>query len=114
MPFGMRAQQHGDLTVLRLSGELDLQPAADLTALLDTLVQSRHSKVLVDLRLLTFCDSVGLSALIHGYRACQNAGGTLRITGDTGLVSRLLTMTGVRELLTAVPEGTQTDHGHGR
>ena len=101
MPFGVEVQRHEGLTVLRLSGELDVQPAPNLRALFDALVEDRHTRVVVDLRLLTFCDSVGLSALIHGYHACHNAGGSLRVTSDTGLVSRLLHVTGVRQLLTA-------------
>jgi anti-sigma B factor antagonist len=99
MPFSVQVRDQGGLTVVGLSGELDVEPAADLRTLFDMLVEDRRVDVLVDLRLLTFCDSVGLSALIHGYHACQTAGGSFRVTGDTGLVSRLLHLTGVRDLL---------------
>jgi anti-anti-sigma factor len=100
MPFGVEVQRHELLTVLRLSGELDVQSALNLRELFDTLVEDRRTRLLVDLRLLTFCDSVGLSALIHGYHACHNIGGSLRVTSDSGLVSRLLHVTGVHQLLT--------------
>jgi anti-sigma B factor antagonist len=99
MPFSVHLHDEHGLTVVGLSGELDVEPAADLRVLFDMLVEDRHVDVLVDLRLLTFCDSVGLSALIHGYHAFRTAGGSLRVTGDTGLVSRLLSVTGVRAIL---------------
>ena len=100
MPFEMKVRQHAGLTVVRLYGELDVEPAPNLRALFDALVEDKQVHVLVDLAMLSFCDSVGLSALIHGYNVCHGAGGSFRITGDTGLVTRLLRATGVRALLT--------------
>jgi anti-sigma B factor antagonist len=104
MPFSVQVRDQPGLTVVVLSGELDVEPAGDLRILFDTLVEERHIDVLVDLRLLMFCDSVGLSALIHGYHACHAAGGSFRVTGDTGLVNRLLSVTGVRGLLSDEPD----------
>jgi anti-sigma B factor antagonist len=104
MPFSVQVHAREGLTVVALAGELDMEGAADLRILFDMLVEERQVDMLVDLRLLTFCDSVGLSALIHGYQACQVAGGSFRATGDTGLVSRLLSVTGLRELLIGEPD----------
>jgi anti-anti-sigma factor len=104
MPFSVHVHDQKDLTVVRLAGELDMAPAEDLRVLFDTLVKDRHVNVLVDLRLLTFCDSVGLSALIHGFHACRRAGGSFRLTGETGLVSLLLRVTGVGKVLLDRPE----------
>ena len=118
MPFSVQVHDEKGLTVVGLAGELDIEPAADLRVLFDTLVEDRQANVLVDLHLLTFCDSVGLSALIHGFHACRSAGGSFRLTRDTGLVSRLLRVTGVRGILVDQPEAgdaarrcSQTDIG---
>ena len=111
MPFSAVLQDQPGLTVVSLVGELDIGPAADLRTLFDTLVEDRQVNVLVDLHLLTFCDSVGLSALIHGFHACRSAGGSFRITRDTGLVSRLLRVTGVRGILVDQPEEGNAAHG---
>jgi anti-sigma B factor antagonist len=114
MPFSVQVQDQEGLTVVGLVGELDVEPATDLQMLFDMLVEDGHVDVLVDLRLLTFCDSVGLSALIHGYHACHSAGGSFRVTGDTGLVSRLLHITGVRGLLIDQHEVCDAVDGSGR
>ena len=104
MPFSVQVYDGEGLTLVGLAGELDIEPAADLRLLFDTLVEDRQVNVLVDLQLLTFCDSVGLSALIHGFHACRSAGGSFRLTGATGLVSRLLRVTGVGGVLLDQPE----------
>jgi anti-anti-sigma factor len=112
MQFSVQVHDRQGLTVVGLAGELDVEPAADLRMLFDTLVEDRQVNVLVDLHLLTFCDSVGLSALIHGFHACRSAGGSFRLTGDTGLVSRLLRVTGVRGiLLDEAEDGNATRSG---
>ena len=114
MPFSVQLHvQHG-LTVVGLCGELDVELAADLRTFFDTLVEDRHVDVLVDLRMLTFCDSVGLSALIHGFHACRTSGGSFRVTGDTGLVSRLLRVTGVRGILSGHRDECDKPRSRGR
>jgi anti-sigma B factor antagonist len=100
MPFGIDVDPRPDVTVLRLAGELDMQPASRFKDVVNDLVDHGQVRLLVDLRRLTFCDSIGLSALIHGYQACRLAGGALRVTGATGMVGRLLGLTGVGDLLT--------------
>jgi anti-anti-sigma factor len=114
MPFSISTYRDRSLTVLCLAGELDLQPASDLKELFDRLVDVGHRHLLVDLRRLTFCDSLGLSALIHGYRACRTAGGSLRVTGDTGPVRRVLSVTGVRDLLAEESDATSSGCGNSR
>ena len=115
MPFSVVVHDQQGLTVVGLAGELDIEPAADLRMLFDTLVEDRQVNVLVDLHLLTFCDSVGLSALIHGFHSCRSAGGSFRLTGDSGLVNRLLRVTGVRGILVDHQEAADTaQSGTGR
>jgi len=100
MPFGIEVDRQPGAAVLRLAGELDVSSSTRLRDLVDDLVEQGRVHLCIDLRRLTFCDSVGLSALIHGYQACSRAGGALRVIGATGMVDRLLRLTGVRELLT--------------
>lgn len=111
MPFSVQIHDQDGLTVVALAGELDIEGAADLRILFDMLVEDGHVDTLVDLRQLTFCDSVGLSALIHGYQVCTIAGGSFRATGDTGPVSRMLSLTGVRGLLIGEPEDSDPARG---
>ncbi|MFE9656868.1 STAS domain-containing protein [Micromonospora sp. NPDC006431] len=93
------AQRDGGGACLRLAGELDLSTAPQLDAAVDRLAADGHHELLVDLTELTFCDSVGIAALVRGDNHASAEGGWLRITGATGRVARVLQVTGLAELL---------------
>jgi anti-sigma B factor antagonist len=99
MPFGLELGRHGNSTVLRLTGELDIETSPEVKDSLDRLVEQGHVTIVADLGGLTFCDSTGISALVHGYHRCQHAGGYLRIQGETGTVARVLELAGLRQIL---------------
>jgi len=99
MPFGLELGRDGTSIVVRLAGELDIETSPELRECLERLDEQRHVSIVVDLGHLTFCDSTGISALVQGYHGCQKAGGYLRIEGETGLVARVLELTGLRGVL---------------
>jgi anti-sigma B factor antagonist len=76
---------------IRVTGDVDLATADQLR---DALVRSADSglPVLVDLAGVGFLDATGVSALIAGRQA---AGGRFRITGASGVVHRILSITGL-------------------
>ena len=98
--FDANVTRNRGMVTVRLTGELDIDPAPGLKDCFDQLVEQGDTTIEVDLRRLTYCDSTGISALIHGYDACRAAGGQLRITGEFGAVARILDLTEVRGLLT--------------
>ena len=89
----------GDVTVVRVSGEVDMTVSPRFErSLLDAASRpGRH--VVVDLARLDFLDSSGVHALIKGYHASNAAGGSLTVRGATGGVARVLYITGVAEVL---------------
>ncbi|MEV4121962.1 STAS domain-containing protein [Micromonospora sp. NPDC049645] len=80
---------------LRLSGELDYDTAPELIAAAADLRGDRDAPVQVDLTGVTLCDSSGLSALLVVHRAA----GTIRLTGVSPQLQRMLDRTGLSELL---------------
>ena len=83
----------GDTTKLYTGPELR-RPLIEITE------SDAAAQVLVDLTGVTFIDSSGLGVLIGGLRRLRTGGGTLAITGATGQVEQVLTVTG---LLTVFP-----------
>ncbi|MGC9665056.1 STAS domain-containing protein [Planosporangium sp. 12N6] len=81
-------------------GELDL---ASIAVLRDDLaarvVAMRPPRVVVDLGLVTFMDSMALSALISVQRSARSVGATLQVTNPSPFVARLLQSAGVAEAL---------------
>jgi anti-sigma B factor antagonist len=93
--------REGDLTVLRVSGEVDLVNAHELAAALEAAAGDSGAMV-VDLCDVPFMDSTGLRSIIQLRERFQRAGRPpLRVRIDeTGPVARLLDLVGMRDVLT--------------
>ncbi|GAA2373916.1 hypothetical protein Cme02nite_02860 [Catellatospora methionotrophica] len=101
---------HGDdprEAVVAVSGEIDLAVREDL---LNTLHHAIHATaataVVVDLSRVTFMDSTGLHVLLTSHKSALGSGVGFSVVGATGLVHRLLAVTGMLGLLTG-----ETDTG---
>ncbi|MFI8339152.1 STAS domain-containing protein [Streptomyces sp. NPDC085639] len=86
-------------TGLRLVGALDLDGTAQLLAAVTDCFARRPERVVLDLRDLRFCDCAGLNVLVEAKAAADGLGTELRVEGARTQVARLLTLTGVDELL---------------
>src|SRR4051794_15682905 len=97
--IGRGASGHVRVTV-RLAGCIDLgtQPLLQ-RALDDALAVREVREIVVDLRGLTLLDSTGIATILHAYRRGASSGVTLRTTGSTGMVHRVLDITGVLAVL---------------
>ncbi len=90
----------GEVTVVHAAGEVDMTVSALFErTLLDAAHRSGARGVVVDLALLRFLDSSGVHALVKGYQAAGDAGGSLVVRNATGVVARVLYITGVAEAL---------------
>jgi anti-sigma B factor antagonist len=86
---------------LVLSGELDLATAVGFEARTDELLSAGRDRLVVDLSGLTFCDSVGLNALVRARNRCHQRGGWLRVSGTRGQVAHVIRITGLLAALAA-------------
>lgn len=77
--------------VIRVDGDVDLATSAQLRTALLRSAAAGHP-VTVDLSGVGFLDATGISALVAGRLA---TGGRFRIVGATGLVEKILGLTGM-------------------
>ncbi len=88
-----------DDTSVRLSprGEMDFRgaPAMVARAITEVARRDERGEVIVDLGGVTYCDSVGIAALVHIHRACEAAGWRLRLTQAGPQMRSLLDITGL-------------------
>lgn len=84
-------------TVVVLAGELDYHTAPRLHRAVERAAEALP--LVLDLALLSFCDSIGVAELLFAFRRTQHAGTSLALVGATADVGRLLAMTGVDRLL---------------
>ena len=88
------------VAVLALEGELDLATADQLiTAVSDVLTGSSPHTLVIDLKAISFCDSAGIRALVFAHKEARDAAAAMRITNESGIVRRVLEITGVHDLL---------------
>lgn len=80
MPIEFSRTDQGDVSNVRIAGTLDVNTAPELGALIDTLVQERRTRVVVDLAGLELIDSSGVAVLVALYKRVRAAGGQVQVT----------------------------------
>src|SRR5271165_3488755 len=92
--FSRRVTDVGEIHVVSLVGELDMETAEGLA---DWLVEISGSVVVVDLSGLTFMDSSGIAAVVKARAEIENAGSELKLTRPVPNVARVLEIVGLSE-----------------
>jgi anti-sigma B factor antagonist len=95
----IQIQVSGDVVVVRPAGELDLATAPALRAALEAAATLGLARVMVVLTDVTFLDSTGLGAIVHGWRFAADGGVSLTLSDPSPSVQRVLTITGLDRLL---------------
>lgn len=95
--MGIRVAQPAglDATVVEVDGELDLDSAPMLRAVLDDAVDRGVTRIVVDVARLRFCDSIGLSVLLTTHLACAARGGFLRLAAPAEHLLHVLSVVGL-------------------
>lgn len=89
---------------LRLTGELDLDSAAQLTERFDECIDGGALLIVVDASQVQFMDSSGMRAIIGAGNKMSACGGQLLIDGISGAVQQVLEISGVLERYRKKPE----------
>lgn len=84
-----------------LKGDLDLATTPMVDAHIDQLLNQGEVDVVVDLRQVTFCDSMGINALVRAKRRCERLGGTFVISSVEGEVEQIIRIAGLLDILTS-------------
>ena len=97
--FDTRAESFGDSVVVHVDGDIDIATSALLSERMSPLVDTGPNLVL-DLREVSFMDTVGIGALLATRSAVMEHGGSLAVRNPSSTVRRVLEMTGLYSLLT--------------
>ena len=100
--FNVEERRQGDATVLTVSGELDLRTSPELEERLTGAFGAGIELVILDLRQIEFMDSTGLRVLLGAHQRAHESGRRFALVRGADQVERVLTLTGVRDLLTIV------------
>jgi len=92
--FTIAEVQVGDVTILRLSGRLELEEG-DLVFrdCINRLVDEGRFKIVLDLKAVTRIDSAGIGMLVSKYLSTQKRGGTIKLLQLTRRSDHLMDIT---------------------
>ncbi|MBX6385709.1 MAG: STAS domain-containing protein [Microbispora sp.] len=98
------SETHGAAVVVRVEGDLEAGTVHLLHDELHRILASPATSVLViDVAEVMFCDSRGLSELISAMQRGQARGVRLMLAGVQGVLRRVLTITGLRNVFEQHP-----------
>ena len=95
---------HRDLVRVAPEGELDMATCEPVRAMLEELWESGWTEVVVDLRRVTFLDSTMLHVLVRNQQRADDAGVHFWVIDGPDPVARVLTISGLRQILQVMPE----------
>jgi len=90
-----------------VSGEVDVASSTVLRTALSTGLEGSSGDVDVDMSRITFCDSVGLCALLAARLDLQSRGRAMRLVNPAPCVIRLLEVTATSELFSTTSGGAR-------
>jgi anti-sigma B factor antagonist len=88
----------GEMTVVRLAGEIDIAAAPDVLALATVALTRPELRTLVlDMGDVTFLDSTGIGALVQVHRLCRDQPAELQLRGLQPRVRQVFDVTALSE-----------------
>jgi anti-sigma B factor antagonist len=89
---------HGDIKVITVGGELDLDTAHLLTELVDRVADQRPARVVIDMADVTLLCAAGLSALLRARETIAAVGGRLVLLAPSAPTQKTLAITDTERL----------------
>ncbi|MGZ4427814.1 MAG: STAS domain-containing protein [Nocardioidaceae bacterium] len=105
MLLQVHTQIDGPRAVVRASGEIDMSTADSLKSEVHAALGRDCTDVTVDLRRVSFIDSVGLGVLVNCHKQLQQSGGAFRIVATNANVLRMFEITGLDNVFTITHSG---------
>jgi len=88
-----KTRQDGEVTVIVLSGEIDVKSTPHLKELLQGLIDEGKNQLLVDLTAVPFIDSTGLGIFVNAFKRTQQAGGTIKFANPKEELRKVFSLT---------------------
>lgn len=96
--FCIAVDHRGPVTVLRVTGEIDIYTAPRLRQTSRDLTDLGHHELVLDLTQLTFTDSTGLSVMVGARKRLIPLGGRVVLAAVPQNLARVLRITGLTKV----------------
>jgi anti-sigma B factor antagonist len=101
MTIGVRTADK--VTVVDVSGEVDLHHSPELLAKLTELIKQNHKSILLNFQGVTYIDSSGLASLIGAFQQLRPQGGQLRLANLSKPVQSVFAVARLDKVFTIHP-----------
>src|SRR5262245_8255126 len=81
MELEYKLDHRAGIPLIRLEGRFDAEAAAFLKSQINNLVNEQQPNLVIDMRRVSFVDSLGLAALVSGLILCRRHQGVLKLFG---------------------------------
>ncbi|MFC1743902.1 STAS domain-containing protein [Candidatus Riflebacteria bacterium] len=85
-----KKQKQDDLTIVKISGNIDMSSCMSLRDVLLDCVKSKVKIILLNLEKVDYMDSSGLATLVEAYQQLLGYGGNLKLAGLKPAVKELI------------------------
>ena len=107
----MSATHVGEVVVVRADGDLDLAALERFGAAVDDALASRPTGLVLDLREVEFCDTVGLRMLLSTAAKARRQGCSIALAGTRPRVAEFLTRVCADRSLPGYPDVAEAIEG---
>lgn len=98
MDLSVSTHETGDVTVVAISGEIDVYTAPKLRDTLTELVGSGAYRLIIDMDSVEFLDSTGLGVLVGGLKKVRAHDGSMDIVCSQERLLKIFTITGLSKV----------------
>ena len=102
MDFNLDVEYRGDLSIVKVFGEVDISTAPLLDVCLQEIIAAGYRRLALDLENCRYFDSEGLKTLIRIRRSAGEPG-RIAICGARGMVSRMFQISGLDAVFPILP-----------
>jgi anti-sigma B factor antagonist len=103
MPFAVRSARSDDVTVVEVTGEIDLDTAPRMREVLDAALET-GDPVVIDMHGVTFMDSTGFGVLVLVNLRAMRTGTPVALRAVPDRIRNLLGLLGLEAVLAIEPE----------
>lgn len=99
MDLKISTLEEANKTIVQLNGEVDVYTAPLLKETLTPISKQPNIEVIIDMSQVQYIDSTGLGIFIGALKTTHVNNSTLKLTGVNERIGRLLTITGLDEVI---------------
>lgn len=108
--FRMRTETREGRCTVYISGELDLESASQMRAVMETLVELSDRTLVLNLQELRYLDSTGIGILVSVVKARHACNGAFSVEAVPTHIQKLFDMTGITPFLNQVGPSAAQAH----